>query len=132
MTTIETTFHFGRGARTEKRLCVGVAPARGRIPRIAKLMALAIQCDDLLNTAAVKTLAELATLGHVSRTRMTHIMNLVLLAPEIQEHLLHLPRVVRGPDPIYLKDLQPVARQFDWAKQRKAFRRMAKTLRNVD
>jgi hypothetical protein len=132
MTTIETTFHFGRGARTEKRLCAGIAPPRGRIPRIAQLMALALHCDELLRTGAVTSLVQLAKLGHVSTTRMTHIMNLVLLAPEIQGRLLVLPRVLRGPDPIFLKDLQKVARQLDWAQQRRAFRRLAKALKAVD
>ena len=67
----------------------------------------------------MKSLAELAELGHVSRTRMTHIMNLLLLAPEIQERLLFLPAVKRGPDPVFLKDLQPSARQSSWKKQRR-------------
>jgi hypothetical protein len=89
-------------------------------------MALAIHCDDLLTTGVVTSLVELARLGHVSTTRMTHIMNLLLLAPEIQERLLWLPRVLRGPDPLYLKDLQKVARRLDWSQQRKAFRRIAR------
>jgi hypothetical protein len=62
----------------------------------------------------------LAKLGHVSTTRISHIMNLLLLAPEIQERLLFLKPVLRGPDPVFLKDLQPVARQFSWTKQRAA------------
>jgi hypothetical protein len=90
------------------------------MPRVAKLMALAIAYDDLLRTGVVQSLAELARLGHVSTTRMTHIMNLLLLAPEIQEWLLFLPPVEKGPDPLFLKDLQPIARQLGWQKQRTA------------
>jgi hypothetical protein len=49
--------------------------------------------------------------GREPKARITQIMNLLLLAPEIQERLLFLPRVERGPDPVYLKDLQVVARE---------------------
>jgi len=120
MTTIEKTVHFGRGKRSEKLLREGEAPSPvGRIPRISRLMALAIQYDELLRTGVVKTLSELAELGHVSRTRMTHIMNLLHLAPEIHERLLFLPPVEQGPDPVFLKDMQPAARQSNWKKQRR-------------
>jgi hypothetical protein len=118
MRSIEKTVHFGRGSRTQRVLRECAPPAPGRIPRIARLMALAIQYDELLRTGVVKSLAELAELGHVSRTRITHIMNLLHLAPEIQERLLFLPLVEHGPDPLFLKDLQLIARQVDWEQQR--------------
>ena len=38
-------------------------------------------------------MAELARLGRVSRARITQIMDLLMLAPEIQEEVLHLPLV---------------------------------------
>jgi hypothetical protein len=46
-------------------------------------------------------------------------MNLVNLAPEIQEALLDLPRTERGRDPIILRDLQAIASTVDWCKQRR-------------
>jgi hypothetical protein len=118
MISFETAVHFGRGSRTERQLREGTEPPTGRVPRISRLMALAIHYDGLLQNGAVKSLAQLAELGHVSTTRISHIMNLLHLAPEIQERLLFLKPVLRGPDPVFLKDLQPIARQFNWAKQR--------------
>lgn len=117
MTIIETTVHFRRGSRTERLLHEGSESVPGRIPRISKLMALAIHYDELLRSGVVKSLAELAKLGHVSTTRMTHIMKLLLLAPEIQEQLLFLSSVEHGPDPLFLKDMQKMARQPSWKKQ---------------
>lgn len=117
MISSEKAVHFGRGSRTERKLREGAEPLPGRIPRISRLMALAIHDDELLRTGVVKTLAELAELGHVSTTRITRIMNLLHLAPDIQERL---KPVLRGPDPVFLKDLQPIARQFNWTKQRTA------------
>ena len=96
MTVIEKSVCFGRDKRIERLLREAEQPVPGRIPRVARLMALAIQYDELLRTGVVQSLAELAELGHVSRTRMTHIMNLLLLAPEIQEWLLFLPPVEQG------------------------------------
>ena len=59
-------------------------------------MALAIRFDGLLHDGAVKDQAELALLDHVSRARVTQIMNLLMLAPDIQESILFLPRTMRG------------------------------------
>jgi len=51
-------------------------------------MALAIRFDDLIRRGEVRDYADLARLGHVSRARITQIMNLLNLAPDIQERLL--------------------------------------------
>jgi hypothetical protein len=66
--------------------------------------------------------AELARLAHVSRARITQIMNLLLLAPEIQETLLFLPPVQRGRDRLKLAELQAVTLQVDWRKQRRSWK----------
>ena len=118
MTMIESTVCFSRGPRTEIRLTDTPAPPSGRVPLISRLMALAIHYEDLLRAGTVESLAELARLGHVSRTRISQVMNLLHLAPEIQERLLFLPLVERGDDPIFLRDMQKVARCFDWKEQR--------------
>jgi hypothetical protein len=65
--------------------------AAGRPPRIACLLALAYRFDELVRSGAVRDYAELARLGHVTRARVTQIMNLLNLAPDIQEDILWLP-----------------------------------------
>ena len=91
---------------------------RGRVPRVSRLMALAIKFDGLLRSGAVRDQAELAEFGHVSRARVTQIMNLSLLAPDIQEELLHLPLSNGGRDPIRERMIRPIAAVPDWRKQR--------------
>ena len=91
----------------------------GRVPRVTRLLALALRCEQLLAAGVIANYAALARLGHVSRARMTPIMNLLLLAPTIQETLLFLPRTERGRDPIHLRQLQPLTRIADWGEQRK-------------
>jgi hypothetical protein len=82
-------------------------------------MALAIRFQQLLRQGVVADYAALAHLGHVSRARVTQIMNLLCLAPDLQEALLFLPRIERGRDPIILRDLQRIAAVLDWRAQRR-------------
>jgi len=63
-------------------------PDPPRIPRITRLMALAIKFQDMVDRGEVRDYADLARLGYVTRARMTQIMNLLLLAPDIQEAIL--------------------------------------------
>jgi hypothetical protein len=125
--TIQCSFHIdraGHGAR--KELQPGPAPARpataGRVPRVARLMALALRFEGLIRQGAVKDYAELARLGHVTRARVSQVMNLLNLAPDIQEALLFLSLTQRGRDPVILADLQPIACTPDWRKQRRLWR----------
>lgn len=80
---------------------------------------LCVRFDGLVREGVVTDQAELARLGHVSRARLTQIMNLLLLAPHIQEELLLLPRTERGKDPIPEWRLRAIAAEPDWRKQRR-------------
>jgi hypothetical protein len=90
----------------------------GRVPRLARLMALAIRFDSLLRSSAITDQAQLARLGKVSRARISQILNLLHLAPDIQEQLLFLPPVHQGRERLQLAHLQPLCRQWDWCRQR--------------
>ncbi|MFN8706504.1 MAG: hypothetical protein ACK50J_07480, partial [Planctomyces sp.] len=80
-------------------------------------MAMAIHFEGLIQSGAVTNYAELARLGNVTRARVTQIMNLLLLAPEIQEELLFLPRLQEGRGEVCLRDLQAVAAVMVWREQ---------------
>ena len=94
--TFRTKVHFRAGRNGRKHLESGSTPMAnvepGRVPWVSKLMALAIRFDGLVRDGVVTDQAELARLGHVSRARVTQIMNLLHLAPDIQEEVLFLPR----------------------------------------
>ena len=120
--TIECAVQFGRRGRDGRKEvrraeATAVFQEPGRVPRVSRLMALAIRFDGLIRDAVVADYAELARLGHVTRARITQIMNLLMLSPEIQEKILFLPRVARGVDPIHLRYLLPIAAVSDWRKQ---------------
>ena len=85
-------------------------------------MALAIHMADLRHQGEVADYAELARLALVTRARMTQIMSLVLLAPDIQEEILYLPRVEGSRTSIAEKMVRPIAAVPDWRKQRVMWR----------
>ncbi len=95
------------------------APAPPRIPRITRLMALAIKFQEMINRGEVRDYADLARLGFVTRARVTQIMNLTLLAPQIQEALL-MPMEV-GHHTISEHHLRHILRLMDWREQAAAF-----------
>ncbi|MBP3954806.1 hypothetical protein J8F10_05860 [Gemmata sp. G18] len=124
--TVAGTIHFARRGRT-KELRVGPAPVPpepGRVPRVSRLMALAVRFEDLIRAGEVTDHAELARLGHVTRARVSQIMALLHLAPDIQEQILFLPKLNRGRDPLVLKDVRPIAATPDWRQQRKMWRNL--------
>ena len=96
----------------------------GRVPRIARLMALALRFEELVRSGAVRDYGELARLGQVSRARITQVMNLLHLAPDLQEQILFLPPVLKGRDPIHLEDLQALTALLDWPSQRRRWKEM--------
>lgn len=86
----EHSIRFKHGNRGKRQLRSDEQTPKvpGRVPRVTKLMALAIRLDQLIRDGVVADQAELARLGYVSRARMTQIMNLLQLAPDIQEAIL--------------------------------------------
>jgi hypothetical protein len=127
--TVTRKVHFSTGLAGQKRLRKGTArkiPAT-RVPRISRLMALAIHFDQLIRGGKVKDYAELARLGHVTRARVTQIMNMLALAPDIQEALLHLEPTTGGHTAAMARHLRPLLSQENWQAQRKRWLALAQT-----
>jgi hypothetical protein len=85
---------------------------------------LAIRFDRLLREGEIADQTELARLAHVTQPRMTQIMNLLHLAPDIQESLLELPPVRSGKATITERLLRPIAAEVAWGKQREMWGRL--------
>ncbi len=132
MTTVTKQIHFA--IKSRRKIAMPGPPPKpstpaGRTPRVSKLMALAIRFDQLLCNGKVANQSELARLAHVTQPRMTQIMNLLHLAPDIQEAILPPPPVAEGRDPVTERDLRPIARLMAWAKQRTMWRALRGSLR---
>lgn len=85
--------------------------------KAAVCLALANRFDQLIRDGEVRDYADLARLGRVTRARLTQLMDLLLLAPDIQEEILALPAVEVGHDPIHERHLRAIAAVLDWGKQ---------------
>lgn len=122
MITVKRKVHFVRREHGRKSMTSKPRPTdqveSGRIPRISRLMALAIRYDRLIREGQVADMSELARLAHVTQPRMTQIMNLNHLAPDIQEELLFLPPVTKGRERVHERALREVAAEMEWNNQR--------------
>ena len=123
---VDVQFHFQRRGKN-KVLVEGKEPPKpvkpkGRLPRITRYMALAIYYEGLIRKGHIHDYAEIATLGHVTRARVTQIMNLRLRAPDLQEQLLNIPRVERGRDSLCLRKFQSIAIEPSWKQQREMWK----------
>ena len=132
--SIECDVYFRRGRRG--RLAASSEPTPqvstpGRVPRVSRLMALALRMEEYVRTGAVAGYWELAELGHVTPARVTQIMNLLNLAPDIQEAILFLPRIDRGRAPVILQDMLPIAAVPDWRRQRRLWSELQTSARGA-
>lgn len=125
--TLTRTFDPARMV-TQGRRVVTVAPPApvsgptGKIPRVARLMALAIKLEGMIRDGTVKDQAEIARLGRVSRARVSQILALLNLAPDLQEELLFLEPTDRRR--LILADLYPIAAEAKWSAQRTLWARL--------
>ena len=117
--TVKSEVHFGTGRRSKKELRKGAqeAPTTTKVPRVARLMALAIKFEQMVRDGEVKDYAEIARVGHVTRARVTQIMSLLALAPDIQESLV-FSRSGSGRETITERSLRSVTAIPEWRKQR--------------
>jgi hypothetical protein len=96
---------------------------RGRSPdrlaSVARLLAMAHRLDGLIADGTVANYAELAHYASVTRARISQIMNLLNLAPAIQEELLFLP----SSEAVFVteRSLQRLASISDWSRQTELF-----------
>jgi hypothetical protein len=80
-------------------------------------MALAIKFQDMVDRGELRDYADLARLGYVTRARITQIMNLLNLAPDIQEEILFLPRNGVGTAATAERNLRRLTAVVSWNRQ---------------
>ena len=122
---------FETSASSHGRKRVGVpkpkmpsAPAK--LPHITKLMALAIRLEHLLATGQVKDQAEIARVAGITRARVTQIINLANLAPDIQQAILDLEPTTDPVPRFREREVRTIAILPNWEKQRVLWKRLVK------
>ncbi len=98
----------------------------GRVPRVTRLMALAIKLDGLIKSGEVTSQRELAAVARVTPARVTQVLNMLHLAPDIQEALLNLPPVTSGRDAITERELRGIIRYAAWLQQLRIWRKVSR------
>jgi hypothetical protein len=126
---VEVSVHLGTGAHGRRELRLGMAPPPdpappGRVPRVARLAALAVKIDGLVRTGKVRDYAEAARLGRVTRARLSQVIGLLNLAPDIMEAILFLPENTCGDDAVLERDVRRIAVLDSWVAQRRVWARL--------
>jgi hypothetical protein len=86
-------------------------------------MALAVKFEGLIQQGVVKDYAELARLGQVSRARITQIMNLLNLAPDIQEEILFLTGEGPAEQSLQETSVRRLSAEVIWSRQREQWKK---------
>jgi hypothetical protein len=88
-----------------------------RTLRVARLLALAHRMRAMLDRGEAKSQADLANRMGMCPARVTQLLELLLLAPDIQEEIA-FGAVERGRDWISEHSLRPIVALTDWNEQR--------------
>ncbi|GDY13430.1 hypothetical protein LBMAG53_23080 [Planctomycetota bacterium] len=90
------------------------APPIDRVHPLARRMAMAIRCEQLIASGVASDQASLAAAAGMTRAWVTVVMRMNLLAPDIQEALLDI-----GPDsPVNQRAVDRIAKLNSWTDQR--------------
>jgi hypothetical protein len=122
MNAIEDEFMLVRPGRATRQSPKEGLEALPIVPRITRLMALAIRIDDMVRRGELRDYADVARLGHVTRARITQIMNLLNLAPDIQEQILLNCDARALP---VERQLRRLAACVEWSRQRRMWKQAA-------
>src|SRR3989338_766352 len=90
----------------------GKPPRVPRIPRAVEFLCKALEWQALLASGQAKNQADIARQEGISRVRVTQVMWMLRLAPEIQERILAMPKMNRRPV-VSERVLRPIAHLED-------------------
>ena len=95
-------------------------PIEPKTPRVVELLRKAIERRRQLDAGEVRNQTEIAGKEDITRARVTQIMGMLRLAPEIQEHILSMPDIVRRPL-VTERMLRPIETNNDSCEQVREF-----------
>ena len=124
--TVEIQFRLHATGRTGPS--DAQSPGSGCLPRVTQVMALAIQFQDMIQSGEARDYADLARLGCVTRERMSQIMELIWLAPDIQQEIVEFPPSGAGRFPISEVAVRKIASPLSWDEQRQGWQALKNSL----
>ncbi len=127
MSHMKAKFETSSSSHGRKRVRVPkpkMPSALAKLPHITKLMALAIRLEHLLATGQVKDQAEIARVAGITRARVTQIINLANLAPDIQQAILDLEPTTDYVPRFREREVRTIAIMSSWEMQRIFWKRL--------
>jgi hypothetical protein len=116
--TRESTAATPKARGTLRRPLSPEPPRRELIPRLTRLLALALKFEELIRSGVVNNYADVAEVARVSRSRVTQMTSLLNLAPDIQEEILFLPMAEARKLRISEPSLRKLTSTLLWNQQR--------------
>lgn len=95
-----------------------------RTPRVVELLRKAMEWKELLESGKGITQADIARREGLSRARVTQIMSLLNLAPDIRKHVLSMAETIQK-QVVTERSLRPIIKLADPRKQLVAFRTLS-------
>ncbi len=93
---------------------------------LARTLALAHRLQAMLDDGRAKNRADMAAKLGFSRARITQIMSLLWLAPDIQEEILFSVSPT-GRDLVTTRDVRAIVRVMEWAEQRRLWQALRRS-----
>ena len=95
-----------------------------RSARVAQMLALAHRLQAAIDRGDFRDRADLARQLGFTRARISQLLDLLMLAPDLQERILDL-EAVDGVEPLSERSLRAVVKIEGWVEQRRAWLRFA-------
>jgi hypothetical protein len=120
-TSLEVQFQLREPVTVEP----GSPPStNGRLPQLTRVLTLAIHFEAMIQRGDARDFADVARQSCLCRERVSQIMRLLYLAPDIQMELLYFPPIPSGRFPISETAVRRVANLLSWADQRREWTRL--------
>jgi site-specific DNA recombinase len=113
----------GKGIAFQQKAPASAKPPVERPAKVARMLALAHHLDRAIDSGKCPDLATMATRLRMTRPRITQVVSLTFLAPDIQAEVLKL-RAIDGREPVRERALRPIAAIPHWDRQRAAWERL--------
>jgi len=98
-------------------------PKEPCMPRVVELLRKAIEWQALLKSGECTSQSEIATREQLTRGRVTQIMGMLNLVPEIRENILSMPKAV-GRSSVTERVLRPITALTDPCDQLREFHKL--------
>jgi len=98
-------------------------PKEPKTPRVVEFLRKAIEWKALLESGQIATQADIACQEGITRARVTQVMGMLRLAPEIRENILSIPNTIPRL-PVTERVLRPIATITDYHDQIREFHKL--------